>query len=339
MQRLHFAAAARRLNTLAGAVTNLATVTVIAVLVAVPAHAQKYPERPVRLISAYPPAGGVDITARIVGVELAKRLGQAVIIENRAGAAGTLGTAVVARAAADGYTILITANPSITILPQFSNVGYDPKKDLIPIAKVGIAPTILAVNTDSPLRNMKDFLEAGRQTPSRVSVGVPGAGSTPQIELTLLGDLVKSEITIVPYRGATFIVSDVLGSQITGGAMALPAIVPQIAGGKMRGLAVFAPARSSVLPDVPTVREATGVALDVFPTWYGFFAPAGTPREAIARLEADILAVMKEPSVIAKLRDAGTDALTVGSVAFSRENEVESAKLKAAVEKTKIQVQ
>lgn len=312
---------------------------VLLLLVACAAQAQKFPERPVRIISAYPPAGGVDITARIVGIELSKRLGQPVIIENRAGAAGTLGTAIVARAAADGYTILITANPSITILPQFSSVGYDPRKDLIPIAKVGVAPTILAVNSASPIRSMKDLLEAGRQKPSRVAIGVPGAGSTPQIELTLLGEATKSDITIVPYRGATFIVSDVLGSQVTGGAMALPAIVPQINGGKMRGLAVFSASRSSVLPDVPTIQEASGVALDVFPTWYGFFAPAGTPPEAIKRLEADILSVMREPGVVAKLRDAGTDALTTGSAAFGRENDIESAKLKAAVEKTKIQMQ
>lgn len=303
------------------------------------AHAQKFPDRPIRIISAYPPAGGVDITARIVAVELTKRLGQPVIIENRAGAAGTIGTAAVARATADGYTILITANPSITILPQFSQLSYDPVKDLIPIAKVGVSPTILAVNTESPLRNMKDFLEDGRKTPSKVSVGVPGAGSTQQIELTLLGQVAKSQITIVPYRGATFIVSDVLGSQITAGAMALPAIVPQISGGKMRGLAVFSETRSSVLPDVPTIREASGVALDVFPSWYGFFAPAGTPPEAISRLEKDILAVMKEPGVIAKLRDAGTDALVTGSVAFGKENAIESAQLKAAVEKTNVKMQ
>lgn len=303
------------------------------------AQAQGFPDRAVRIVSAYPPAGGVDITARIVSAELTKRLGQPVIIENRAGAAGTIGTAAVARSTPDGYTILITANPSITILPQFSKLSYDPVKDLIPIAKVGVAPTILAVNTESPLRTLKDFLEAGRQKPSKMSVGVPGAGSTPQIELTLLGDAANSSITIVPYKGATFIVGDVLGSQITGGAMALPAIVPQINGGKMRGLAVFSEKRSSVLPDVPTVREASGVELAVFPTWYGFFAPAGTPPEAIARLERDILAVMRDPGVIAKLKDAGTDALTTGSAAFGKENALESAQLKAAVEKTKIQMQ
>lgn len=308
-------------------------------LAACAAGAQSFPQKPVRIVSAYPPAGGVDITARILSMELSRRLGQSVVIENRAGAAGTVGTAYVARATPDGYTILVTANPSITILPQFSPVGYDPKKDLIPIAKVGIAPSILAVNVDSKLKTMKDLLEAGRQTPSPVAIGVPGTGSTPEIELTLLGELARSKLTMVPYRGATFIVADVLGSQITGGAMALPAIVPQINGGKMRGLAVFSPSRSPVLPDVPTISEATGISLDVFPTWYGFFAPAGTPPEAIARLEADILAVMKEPAIIAKLKETGTQALVTGSAAFARENDIESALLKRAVERTRIKVQ
>lgn len=303
------------------------------------AQAQGFPNGPVKIVSAYPPAGGVDITARIIAPELSKRLGQTVIIENKAGAAGTLGTAIVARAKADGYTILITANPSITILPQFSNVGYDPRKDLVPLAKVGIAPSILAVNTESPLKNMKDFLELGRTKPSKVSVGVPGSGSTPEIELTLLGEIAKSEIAIIPYRGATFIVTDVLGSQITGGAMALPAIVPQINGGKMRGLAVFLPNRSPVLPDVPTISEATGVQLDVFPTWYGFFAPAGTPPEALARLERELLAVLRDPAVVARLKETGTEALVTGSAQFGRENDVESTALKRAVERTKIKMQ
>jgi tripartite-type tricarboxylate transporter receptor subunit TctC len=302
-------------------------------------QAQAFPQGPVRLVSAYPPAGGVDITARIIAPELAKRLGHSVIVENRAGAAGTVGTAFVARAKPDGYTLLITANPSITILPQFSNYGYDPKNDLVPIAKVGVAPTIVAVNSESKLRSMKDMIEAGKAKPASVSIGVPGSGSTPELELMLLGQATDSQLTIVPYRGATFIVTDVLGSQITGGAMALPAIVPQINGGKMRGLAVFSPTRSSVLPDVPTVSEATGVQLEVFPTWYGIFAPAGTPPDVIARLERDILAAVRDPGVVAKLKESGTEALLTGSAAFAKENELESATLGRAVKRTNIKIQ
>lgn len=310
-----------------------------ALLVAAAAGAQDFPSGPVRIVSAYPPAGGVDIAARIIAPPLERRLGQTVIVENKAGAAGTVGTAFVSRAKPDGYTILITANPSITILPQFSSYGYDPAKDLIPVAKIGVAPSILAVSTNSPIKSMKDLLTVGRGSNSNVSVGVPGAGSTPEIELTLLGQIAKSRIGIVPYRGATFIVTDVLGQQITGGAMALPAIVPQVNGGKMRGLAVFSANRSPVLPDVPTIKEATGLEMDVFPTWYGLFAPAGTPPEIVARLEKEILAVMKEPAVIAKLKESGTEALVTGSAAFAKENDAETALLKRAVERTKIKIQ
>jgi tripartite-type tricarboxylate transporter receptor subunit TctC len=302
-------------------------------------QAQQYPNRPVRIVSAYPPGGGVDVAGRIVGAELAKRLGQPVIIENKAGAAGTIGTAAVARSPADGYTILVTANPSITILPQFSKVGYDPLKHLIPIAKVAIAPTILAVNIDSPYRSLKEFVDAARQASSRITVGVPGSGSTPEIELALLSDLAKAQIQSIPYRGATFIVTDILGSQISAGAMALPAIVPQINGGKMRGLAVVSPTRSSILPDIPTVQEAVGIQLDGFPTWYGFFVPAGTPSQIVSRLETEILAIMKDPAVITKMRDVGTDTLQTGSAAFAKENEAETVTLKRAVEKTKISLQ
>ncbi len=303
------------------------------------AQAQKFPDHPIHVISAFPPAGGVDIAARIVGAQLAKRIGQSVIIENRPGAAGVVGTTVVAHARPDGYTILITANSSITIMPQLSKVDYDPEKDLIPIAKIGVAPTILVVRAASPLHSLKDLLREGRQASSRVSIGVPGWGSTGQIELTHLSHLVKSQIGIVPYRGAAFIVTDVLGGHVTGGAFALPASVPQIKSGKMRGLAVFSPNRSPILPNVPTAREATGLTLDVFPTWYGFFAPAGTPPDVITRLETNILAVMKEPSVIAKLKKAGTQALLTGSVAFAKENKVEAAAVKRVIKEDNIQAQ
>jgi len=233
--------------------------------------------------------------------------------------------------------VLVTANPSITILPQFSDTGY--KVDsLMPVAKVGVAPSILATNANSPIKNLADFIEQGRKTDGLASVGVPGAGSTPHIEMTLLGEIEKSRITVVPYRGATFIVTDILGSQITGGSMALPAIVPHVQSGKMRGLAVFSPTRSSILPDVPTAKEQLDNELDVFPTWYGYFVPANTPPEVVKVLEEAILGSMDEPEVVEQLKQAGTETLKVGSAQFARENQAESEALKRAVDRTNIQV-
>ena len=300
-------------------------------------HAQTYPDRPVRVISAFPPGGGVDLAGRIVALELAKRLGQAVLVENRVGAAGTVGTLAVAHSPADGYTLLVTANPSITIVPQFSKVAYDPLKELVPIAKVALSPTILCVNAQSPFRTLGDLIAATRQTP--VSMGVPGAGSMQDIELAMLSDLAKAKIQSVPYRGASFIIPDVLGNQITGSALALPALVPQVKGGKMRCLGVVSGTRSQVFPDVPTVKEAIGVLFEGIPSWYGFFAPAGTPAAIVARLETEMLSIMRDPTVIARMTDLGSDSLQTGSAAFARENEAEIAAIKRAVERTKIVIQ
>src|SRR5262245_38671812 len=296
------------------------------------AQAQSYPTRNITIVTNVPPAGGVDITARLIAAGLSPRLGKPVIVDSKPGATGTIGTAFVARAPSDGHTILITAGPSITFIPLLSKVNYDPIRDLVPIAKVAVAPTIISVPTSSPYRTRSDLLEAGRDPANQVLVGVPGIGSAPQIELAILNSLASSKIGAAPYRGATFILGDLLGQQIPAGAAAVPAFAPQILEGKVRGLAVVSSVRSSILPDIPTVREATGLDLDGFPTWYGFFAPAGTPPEIVARLEADILSIMREAPILERMRTLGTDVIFKGSKAFAEENELEIAMFKHAIE-------
>jgi tripartite-type tricarboxylate transporter receptor subunit TctC len=302
-------------------------------------QAQSYPVRNVTIVTNVPPAGGVDIVARLVAPELSSRLGKSVIVESKPGATGTIGTAFVARAPADGHTILITAGPSITFIPFLSKVAYDPIKDLTPIAKVGVAPTVISVPAASPYRSLKDMVEAGRNPANKVTVGVPGIGSAPQIELAILNSLAGTNIATAPYRGATFILGDMLGDQIPAGAAAVPAFATQIREGKVRGLAVISPERSSVLRDIPTVREATGLDLNGFPTWYGFFAPAGTPPEVVARLEAEILSIMREAPMAEKMRTLGNDILFKGSKAFADDNVLEIAMFKRAIATGAIKVE
>jgi tripartite-type tricarboxylate transporter receptor subunit TctC len=303
------------------------------------AQTQSYPTRNITIVTNVPPAGGVDIAARLVAAELAPRLGKPVVVDTKPGATGTIGTGFVARAPSDGHTILITAGPSITIVPFLSKVNYDPVKDLVPIAKVAIAPTIISVPAASPYRTLNDLVEAGRNPANKVLVGVPGVGSAPQIELAILSSLASSNIATAPYRGATFILGDLLGEQIPAGAAAVPAFAPQILEGKLRGLAVVSSTRSSILPDIPTAREVTGLDLDGFPTWYGFFAPAGTPQPIITRLEAEILSIMQNPSVIEKMRALGNDVILTGSKAFGEENDREIAMFKRALESADITIQ
>ena len=205
------------------------------------------------------------------------------IVDSKPGATGTIGTAFVARAPADGHTLLITAGPSITFIPFLSKVNYDPIKDLVPIAKVAFAPTVISVPAASPYRTLKDLIEAGRDPANKVLVGVPGVGSAPQIELAILNNLAGSNIATAPYRGATFILGDMLGEEIPAGSCSCSSLRSTDSGRQVAGLAVVSPDRSSIFRDILTVREATGLDMDGFPTWYGFFAPAGTPpRSSLA---------------------------------------------------------
>lgn len=322
-------------------ITRSASLSIVLMLgcIAGPVQAQSYPTRSVTIVTNVPPAGGVDIVARLVAAELSSRFGKPVIVDSKPGATGTIGTAFVARAPSDGHTILITAGPSITFIPFLSKVSYDPIKDIVPIAKVAVAPTVISVPAASPYRTLKDLIEAGRDPANKVLVGVPGVGSAPQVELAILNSLAGSNIATAPYRGATFILGDMLGQQIPAGAAAVPAFAPQIVEGKLRGLAVVSADRSSLLRDIPTVREATGLDMDGFPTWYGFFAPAGTAPEIVARLEADILSIMRETPMVEKLRTLGNDVIFKGSRAFAEDNLLEIAMFKRAIERGDITVQ
>jgi tripartite-type tricarboxylate transporter receptor subunit TctC len=302
------------------------------------AHAQDYPTRNITIVSNYPPAGGVDITGRIVGAELQKRIGQSVIIENRPGATGTIGASMVAHSAPDGYTILVTANPAITVMPFMTKVSYDPVKDLIPIAKVAIAPTIVVVRNESPFKTFKQLVEAARDPAQKIMIGVPGVGSSAQIEFGLVNKEMKSHIESVPYRGAAFILNDVLSGSIPAGSAAVPAMAAQIWGGKMRGLVVVSPKRSTIFPELPTVEEALGFKLDGFPTWYGFFVPAKTPPAIVALLEKSFLEIMNDPAVVDKMKKLGNEVLLTDAKTFAQENDAEIDTLKKALKETNVSI-
>lgn len=301
-------------------------------------RAENYPVRPIYIVSAYPAGGGVDLVARLLGSELSKRLGQSVVVENKPGAAGMVGMKAVVNSRADGYTLLMTSNPSVTIAPLLSEGGGDPLKSLIPVAKLAVAPTIIAVNSQSSDSTLKEFLNTARHQSGGVTVGVPGKASTSDVEMQMLASLTHADITSVPYRGATFIVTDLLGKQISASAMAAPAIISHVRAGKLKALAVISSTRTTIFPDVPTVQEAVGIDFNGFPSWYGLFAPVGTPPSVVSHLEREIIAIMKEPAVIAKLKTLGCDPLTVGSEAFAKQNTVESLAFRRALETTKIQL-
>ena len=292
--------------------------------------ADAWPSRPIRLVSPFPPGGTTDLLARVFAPPLSQALGQQVIVENRAGGSGSIGTGFVAKSPPDGYTVLVTGDAPVTQVPLLSRTPYDPYKDLIAVAKGVTVPTAIVVAAASPHRTLAELLAHARKNPGTVSYGTPGNGSAMHAELETLKERAKVDITHVPYKGAPPIVADTLGGQITIGAPGLPVTIPQIRAGQLRLLAVWSPARVPLFPDVPTVQEVTGdAALTGLPTWYGFLLPGGTPREIVARIEEAILGALKDAEVARRLADAGATVVAQPSAAFDASNREQTAQFAA----------
>lgn len=270
------------------------------------AFAQAYPAHPIRFVASFPPGGGVDLMSRLVAGALSARVGQPVVVENRAGAVGVLGTAVVARAAPDGYTVLVTADAPITQAHLLNKLPYEPYRDFVPLVKGVAVPTSVVVAADSPFRTFKDLIDHARAHPGKLSWGSPGIGSSMHVELEMLKDQLGLDIVHVPYKGGAPLVTDTLGGQVGVGSVGLPSTIAHIRSGRLRLLAVWAPTRVGLLPDVPTVREVTGAAeLVGLPTWYGFLLPTGVAPPIATRLEGEIVAALREPEVSRRLAESG----------------------------------
>jgi len=272
-----------------------------------PVWAQAYPSRPIHLIVNFAPGGAGDILGRIIGNQLGIELHQSVVVENHAGAGGTIGARDVVNAAPDGYTLSVAQTPEISINPYFmKNVGYDPLKDLQPIALAGVMPLVLAVPAKSPYATAAQWvaaLRAGKpMTFASAGVGTPGH---------LAGELLKlkldSKLVHVPYKGAGPALNDVAAGQVDFYFPAYPSAVPLSQGGKIRLLAVSTAKRAAASPDLPTVAEVTGISNFDFPLWVGFFGPHGMPMDVAQKLNAAINKIILEPAINAKLKAIGPE--------------------------------
>jgi len=269
--------------------------------------AQAYPSRPIHLIVNFAPGGAGDILGRIIGNQLGVELHQSVIVENRAGAGGTIGARDVVNATPDGYTLTVGQTPEIAINPYFmKNVGYDPLKDLQPVALAGVMPLVLAVPAKSPYATAAQWADALRankpMTFASAGVGTPGH---------LAGELLKlkldSKLVHVPYKGAGPALNDVAAGQVDFYFPAYPSAVPLSQGGKIRLLAVSTVKRAAANPDLPTVAEATGISNFDFPLWVGFFGPRGLPMDITQKLNTAINKIILEPAINAKLKAIGPE--------------------------------
>jgi len=304
------------------------------------ATAQDYPARPVRFIVSFPAGGGVDLMGRLVASVASQRLGQPVVVENRAGAAGSIGTAAVAKAAADGYTVLVTGDVPVTSAHLLAKLPYDPEKDLMPLVKGVDVPTAVLVAGNAPYGTLKELLDYARANPGKVSYGTPGNGTSMHVELESLKERLGLDIIHVPYKGAPPIITDTMSGQITIGAPGLPPTIGGIRSGKLKLLAVWGPTRVAAFPDVPTVKEVTGAAeLEGFPTWYGFMLPAGVPKEVAAKLEEAIIASLRDPEVAKKLTEAGANVVAQPSSAFAEANRRQTATFAAIFKKLNLRAE
>ncbi len=284
-----------------------ATITGAFAAATVPAWPQAYPDRPIRLIVNFAPGGAGDILGRIIGNQLGIELHQSVVVENHSGAGGTIGERDVVNAAPDGYTLSVAQTPEISINPYFmKDVGYDPLKDLQPVALAGVMPLVLAVPAKSPYATAAQWVAALRaKTPmtfASAGVGTPGHLAGELLKLKLDGKLVH-----VPYKGAGPALNDVAAGQVDFYFPAYPSAVPLAQGGKIRLLAVSTVKRSTASPDLPTVAEATGIANFDFPLWVGFFGPHGMPMDVAQKLNTAINKIILEPAINAKLTAIGPE--------------------------------
>src|SRR6185312_6698857 len=278
--------------------------TGLSVLLPAAAAAQDFPTKPIRLIVPFPPGGPNDIIARLVGQRMSEITKQPVVIDNRGGQAGVLGTDAIAKAAADGYTIGIVSASSLVISPSMEKIAYDPQKDLQPITLVATVPEMLVVARDVPATNMKELVALAKAQPGKLNFASAGVGGLPHLAGELFKLTAKIDIVHVPYRGAAPAINDLLGQQVQMTFLDLPVILPQIRAGRLRPIALGAKERSALAPDVPTTAEV-GMPDLLILNWYGMVAPARTPPEIIAKLNSITHEAMADPSVKQKLADQG----------------------------------
>ena len=273
---------------------------------AVAAHAQKYPERPIRFIVPFAPGGTSDIVGRVLGAAIGAEVGQTVVVDNRAGAGSTVGTRIAAQSPPDGYTIIVNHLGLATNETFYPQRGYDALKDLTPISRVGDTPNAVVVNNAIPIRSMKELIAAAKKEPGKLNYGSGGSGSAGHLAVALLEDVAGVRFTHVPYKGGGPSVLATISGEVQFAIPALPSATAHVKAGRLRMIAVTGSKRSSALPDVPTAIEA-GVPGYDFALWFGVFAPAGTPKPIVARLNQAVVKSLESREVQQQLLREGLD--------------------------------
>lgn len=302
------------------------------------AHAQAWPDKPVRLVVAYPAGGGLDFVGRTIAQRLTEVLKQQVLVDNRGGASGAIGADVVAKASADGYTFLLASPAEVVVgMAAGQKAPYNPETDLVPVALVGDTPLVIVAHPSIPGETLKDFVAYAKSQPGKLSYGTPGNGSS----MHFAGESLKGSLgvfmTHIPYRGAAPAINDALGNQVGVAIVGMPPIVAHVKSGKLRALAVTTSKRSATMPSVPSVSELPGMQNYQFTNWMGLFAPANTPAAVIQRVGDEIARIVKEPAIRERLPGGGVDALGLQGAEFSAFLNAERIRYKTIAKQRNIQ--
>src|SRR5882757_6538649 len=316
-----------------------AVVVALAALLPITAVAQdKYPSRPITMIVPFPAGGGVDAVARIVADKLGAGLGQQVILDNRGGAAGVIGMRVAAKAAPDGYTITMAHTGTTSINPSlYQNPGYDPRKDFAPIGLISSTPIVLMTNPSFPAKSLTELIALAKREPGKLNVGTLPPGTGGYLAAELFRAVAGVDVAIVPFKGTAQLTNDLVGNHVSVGFNVLAPAMGNLQAGSLRAIAVLGPTRSSLFPDVPTAAES-GLPNYEAMLHYGLLAPAGTPKDIVARLNRELRLLLDSPQVRERIATDGGDPLPSSPEDYAADIDKEEAKWSVLIRQLKLKV-
>ncbi len=295
--------------------------------------AATYPTKTIRMVVPYPPGGPTDLTARVVALEMSKTLGQAIIVDNKAGASGMIGAEMVAHAEPDGYTFLANASLHVINPSIYADMRFDAFKDFVPITQLAAVPLVLVVPAGSAIKSVKDLVEFGKKNPGKLSFASAGNASSQQLAGESFRIAAGIDMQHVPYKGSAPALTDVIGGQVQLMFDSMPSAMPFIKSGKLRALAVTTEKRAQALPDLPTIAELGYPGFDIS-TWYGFWAPKGTPAPIVARLAEAAARALKVPQIVEQYGAMGAEPVGSTPAEFARYNATEGVKWADIVRKS-----